>query len=62
MLTGSDRHHQTSFFGEDLLTQLDPSDPLLLLAREIPWRDFDEAFERLYCGNYSPPTSPERAI
>ena len=62
MLTGTDRHQQTSFFGEDLLNQLDPSDPLLLLAREIPWREFDEAFQGLYCADNGRPSLPIRMM
>ena len=30
----------TSFFGSDLLDQIDPSDPLILLGKVIPWHEF----------------------
>jgi len=62
MLTASDRHHQTSFFGGDLLTQLDPSDPLLLLAHKIPWTVFDEAFQGFYSDKNGRPSIPIRVM
>ena len=33
------RIHQTNLFGTDLLQQLDSCDPLLQLAKVIPWAD-----------------------
>ncbi len=46
MLTPDSPHHQTNLFGPDLLLQLDPADPLLALAAEIPWDLFDTAFAK----------------
>ena len=62
MLTHSDRHQQTSFFGVDLLDQLDPSDPLILLSKAIPWHDFDEAFASNYSPGRGRPSKPIRLM
>lgn len=48
MLTPSSTAHQTNLFGTDLLQQLDPRDPLLQLAKVIPWAEFDRAFAKHY--------------
>jgi len=40
--------HQTNLFGNDLLQQLDPQDPLLVLAAAIPWKTFELEFTRHY--------------
>lgn len=50
--------HQTSFFGTDLLLQLDPQDPLLQLTRVIPWSDFDQAFAKYYTPGLGSPNKP----
>ena len=51
MLTRSSDIHQTNLFGQDLLLQLDPDDPLLQLASAIPWEKFDQDFAVHYaCG------------
>ncbi|MFA0811007.1 hypothetical protein [Microbulbifer epialgicus] len=44
MLIDTDQYQQTSFL-VPILDELDPSDPLLLLSKEIPWTDFDCTFE-----------------
>lgn len=62
MLTDTEQYHQTSFFGEDLVSQLDPADPLLLLAKEIPWREFDKAFEGHYSIKTGRPSIPIRVM
>ena len=62
MLTPTDRHQQTSFFGADLLDQLDPSDPLVLLSKVIPWHDFDEAFACRYSPRRGRPSKPIRLM
>jgi len=31
--------HQANLFGNDLLTQLNPNDPLILLANKIHWKN-----------------------
>jgi len=38
MMTPSSNGHQTDLFGNNLLQQLDPQDPLLVLATAIPWK------------------------
>ncbi len=37
-----------NLFGNDLLQQLDPANPLLHLAAVIPRQDFDHAFSQHY--------------
>ena len=39
---------QGNFLYQDLLEQLDPKDPLLLLAKNIPWESFERDFAPLY--------------
>ena len=41
MLAPTPQAHQTSFFGEDLINQLDLQEPLVLLAHAIPWSDLE---------------------
>jgi len=48
MLRNTPENHQTNIFGTDLLQQLDPSEPLLSLAKRIPWQDFHEEFKVHY--------------
>lgn len=62
MLIDADRHHQTSFFGTDLLQQLDPSDALVLLADAIPWRHFEQAFSHHYSASKGRPSHPIRKL
>ena len=62
MLTQSSGQHQTNLFGNDLLVQLDPSDPLLSLATVIPWQDFDDAFSKFYTENSGAPSKPIRLM
>ena len=54
--------HQTSFFGTDLLLQLDLQDPLLQLSAVIPWSDFDKAFAKHYTQGLSAPNKPIRLM
>ncbi len=35
--------HQANLFGNDLLTQLNPNDPLILLANTIPWKKLENS-------------------
>ena len=42
------RQKQGNFLYQDLLEQLNPKDPLLLLAGKIPWEIFDREFSVLY--------------
>ena len=62
MLTPDSTHHQTNLFGTDLLLQLDPRDPLLLLADTIPWQTFDEAFAKHYSQSTGAPSKPIRLM
>jgi len=62
MLTQSSGQHQTNFFGNDLLLQLDPNDPLLQLAAVIPWQDFDQTFSKYYAKNIGAPSKPIRLM
>lgn len=62
MLTSSKTSHQSSLFETDLLLQLDPSDPLLKLAQEIPWQEFDEAFGIHYTEGTGAPSKPIRLM
>lgn len=62
MLTPNSPHHQTNLFGTDLLLQLDPGDPLLALAEQIPWSVFDEAFAKHYSCDTGAPAKPIRLM
>lgn len=62
MLTLSRTLHQLSLFETDLLLQLDRSDPLLQLALEIPWLEFDEAFSIHYSEGLGAPSKPIRLM
>ena len=62
MLVGSERGQQLSFFGEDLLSQLDERDPLLVLSKAIPWQDFDAAFRSHYSQGTGRPSKPIRLM
>ena len=62
MLTLSRTLHQPSLFETDLLLQLDRSDPLLQLALEIPWLEFDEAFSIHYSEGLGAPSKPIRLL
>ena len=41
-------HKQGSFLYQDLLEQLNPKDPLLILAKNIPWESFERDFASMY--------------
>lgn len=62
MLTPTNAGHQTSFFGTDLLLQLDTSDPLIQLSKKIPWSDFDKAFAKHYSKDTGAPSKPIRLM
>jgi transposase, IS5 family len=62
MLRDSEQHHQSSFFGTDLIDQLDPQDPLLLLAKVIPWQTFEKAFSGEYTQGTGRPSIPIRVM
>lgn len=42
------KHFQGTFLYPDLMDQLDPKDPLLLLGKKIPWEQFEKEFTPLY--------------
>ena len=42
------REKQGNFLCQDLLEQLNPSHPLLALAKRFPWALFEEEFARFY--------------
>ena len=48
------RQKQYNFLYQDLLEQLNPKDPLLLLAKQIPWEMFEKEFSRLYADRGRP--------
>lgn len=62
MLRDSQQHTQSSFFGTDLIDQLDPNDPLLLLAKVIPWDTFENAFCKAYTQGVGRPSIPIRVM
>jgi IS5 family transposase len=63
MLTNSSTDtFQPNLFGNDLLQQLDPADPLLHLATVIPWQDFDQAFSQHYTPGLGAPGKPIRLM
>lgn len=62
MLTKTTDVHQTNFFGTDLLLQLDPTDPLLALARVIDWDLFEKAFSVYYTRGIGAPSKPIRLM
>ena len=47
-------HKQGNFLYQDLLEQLNPKNPLLMLARKIPWEIFDCEFSKLYAEHGRP--------
>jgi IS5 family transposase len=62
MLMPSSSGHQTNLFGTDLLLQLDANDPLLALARAIPWPELEREFGRHYCPGVGRPALPIRLM
>ena len=46
----SPRQKQGNFLYQDLLEPFDLKDPLLLLAKKIPWEMFEREFAPLYAG------------
>jgi transposase, IS5 family len=58
MLMPSSNGHQTNLFGTDLLLQLDPNDPLLVLARVIPWPELERDLGCHYCPGVGRPALP----
>ena len=49
------------FLYQDLLDQLNPKTPLLLLAKKIPWEKFEREFSALYA-DFGKPAKPVRLM
>ena len=62
MLSPSDKTHQQNLFYTDLMMQLDQRDPLLRLAEEIPWSDFEVSFKHCYVLHHGRPAKPIRLM
>lgn len=62
MYSSSPQAHQTSFFGEDLINQLDPHDPLVLLAHAIPWAELEADLGVGYAIKQGRPSLPVRRL
>jgi len=63
MLTNSSTDaFQPNLFGNDLLQQLDPADPILHLAAAIPWHTFETAFKKHYTQGVGAPSKPIRLM
>lgn len=52
---------QISFLYPDLMDQLNPKDPLLMLAKKFPWEKFEREFAALY-GTRGRPAKPVRLM
>lgn len=55
------RQKQGNFLYQDLLEQLNPQAPLLLLAKKIPWEMFEKDFAPLYA-DFGRPAKPIRLM
>lgn len=62
MLISTPTGHQTNLFGNDLIQQLDPEDPLLQLAQALPWAEFETAFSKHYTQGTGRPSKPIRLM
>ena len=62
MLISTSAGHQTNLFGNDLIQQLDPEDPLLQLAQALPWTAFEAAFTKYYTLGTGRPSKPIRLM
>lgn len=58
----SDAPVQTQIFGNDLLSQLDPKDPLIILSQAIDWSVFEAEFSRHYSPDTGRPAIPIRRM
>jgi hypothetical protein len=58
----SDAPVQNQNIGNDLLSQLDPKDPLILLSRAIDWSVFETEFARYYSPDTGRPAIPIRHL
>ena len=62
LINSSTDAFQPNLFGNDLLQQLDPADPLLQLSTVIPWLDFEQAFKKHYTAGLGAPGKPVRLM
>ena len=62
MLSSTPQAQQTSFFGDDLINQLDPQDPLVVLAHAIPWSDLEAGLSVGYAIKQGRPSLPIRRL
>ena len=62
LINSSTDAFQPNLFGNDLLQQLDPADPLLHLSAVIPWLDFEQAFRKHYTPGLGAPGKPIRLM
>lgn len=62
MLSATDQYQQSSFFGVNLINQLDRLDPLILLANVVPWAELEKSFEQYYSNGKGRPSIPIRVL
>lgn len=62
MLSTTDQYQQTSFFGSNLIDQLDSQDPLILLGKVIPWGELEKSFKDCYSEGKGRPSIPIRVL
>lgn len=58
----SEKPVQNQIFGNDLLSQLDPRDPLILLSQAIDWSIFESEFSQYYSADQGRPAIPIRRM
>ena len=59
MQTTMPKIKQRSFLYPDLMDQLNPKHPLMILSKKIPWECFDEEFAENYT-DFGRPAKPTR--
>ena len=58
----SEKPVQNQIFGNDLLAQLDPQDPLIRLSEAIDWSIFKSEFSQYYSPDQGRPAIPIRRM
>ena len=58
----SEKPVQNQIFGNDLLSQLDPQDPLIRLSEAIDWSIFESEFSQFYSPDQGRPAIPIRRM
>ena len=61
MQTTMPKIKQRSFLYPDLMDQLNPKHPLIILSKKIPWECFDEEFAENYT-DFGRPAKPTRLM